>query len=330
MEPHRGGDQGDAGAVLCVGGANIDTKIRSLAPIRPATSNPSRITRSCGGVARNVAANLALLRLPVSLLAFTGDDSESDWLLQQTARLGVDCRACTSLSDFRTGNYTAFLDSDGELFVAAVDMTLYDRLSTDSLKNAWNRCAPSAALFLDTNLPAPALEFVITESRKRALPLIVDPVSVSKSERLPRNLEGITWLLPNWDEAVRLAGLDCHGVNDPAEICSRILERGAEGVIITLGSRGIAGASRTGFQCRLPASTTTIVDVTGAGDAWAAGFLFGMMTGQLVSLCCRLGMGMSRLTLGSPDSICSDLSPEKLHNSVREWESETEIPDEER
>ena len=45
--------------VLCVGAATVDRSFRSLDPIRPGTSNPGASTKGFGGVARNVAENLA-------------------------------------------------------------------------------------------------------------------------------------------------------------------------------------------------------------------------------------------------------------------------------
>jgi hypothetical protein len=55
--PHTGARR----RVLCVGAATVDRSFRSLDPIRPGTSNPVVSTKGFGGVARNVAENLARL-----------------------------------------------------------------------------------------------------------------------------------------------------------------------------------------------------------------------------------------------------------------------------
>src|ERR1044072_9628730 len=61
-------------AVVVIGGANVDVKVRSLAPLAYRTSNPGHAHTSPGGVARNVAENLARLGTPTHLIAAVGQD----------------------------------------------------------------------------------------------------------------------------------------------------------------------------------------------------------------------------------------------------------------
>ena len=56
------------GGVLCAGGAVVDRLLHLHAPAVPATSNPARAAASYGGVARNVAENLARLGVDVGLV----------------------------------------------------------------------------------------------------------------------------------------------------------------------------------------------------------------------------------------------------------------------
>ena len=58
-----------AAPVVCIGGLNIDRKLRLLAEALPASSNPCEAHETPGGVVRNVAENLARLGLPVALVA---------------------------------------------------------------------------------------------------------------------------------------------------------------------------------------------------------------------------------------------------------------------
>lgn len=64
-----------AAPVVCIGGLNIDRKLRLLAEALPASSNPCEAHETPGGVVRNVAENLARLGLPVALVAAVGDDA---------------------------------------------------------------------------------------------------------------------------------------------------------------------------------------------------------------------------------------------------------------
>ncbi len=67
--------------VVCVGGATLDRKYCAPEPIVPHTSNPVAGYRAFGGVARNVAENLACLTADVSLVSMVGDDEAGHALL---------------------------------------------------------------------------------------------------------------------------------------------------------------------------------------------------------------------------------------------------------
>ena len=71
-------------AAVVVGGANMDIKARSAAPVVAATSNPGHVVRSPGGVGRNVAENLARLGTPTTLVAAVGADALGDELVAAT------------------------------------------------------------------------------------------------------------------------------------------------------------------------------------------------------------------------------------------------------
>src|SRR5690606_24733751 len=62
--------------VVCIGGANVDRKFRMEKPAQMGTSNPASVTRSVGGVARNVAENLGRLGHRVKLMSIAGNDPE--------------------------------------------------------------------------------------------------------------------------------------------------------------------------------------------------------------------------------------------------------------
>ncbi len=68
----------------------------------------------------------------------------------------------------------------------------------------------------------------------------------------------------------------------------RILETGAEVVCVTLGERGCLIITES-EEVSVPAFQTNVVDTTGAGDAFAAGFIFGMLRGYSIKKCGEIG-----------------------------------------
>ena len=76
--------------IICIGGANVDFKLKSQKPLLLNTSNPVFSNNSFGGVARNVAHNLAKITSKIHLQCVVGDDSYGKILLEQLQSLGVN------------------------------------------------------------------------------------------------------------------------------------------------------------------------------------------------------------------------------------------------
>ncbi|NGQ97431.1 winged helix-turn-helix transcriptional regulator [Brevibacillus sp. SYP-B805] len=303
--------------IVCIGGANLDRKAHSKGKVRLHSSNPVTVTEACGGVARNVAENLGRLGCHVSLITCIGDDSEGRWVLKETQASGVDVSRSLMLPAERTGTYTALLGTDGEMVISLANMDIYDRFVPEMLAERWSFIAGAKAVFLDTNLPPASLSYVIERCRDEGIPLYIDPVSSAKAAKLPERLEGVRALLPNREEAEILARMKIKTLEDCRTACERIRARGAQSVVVTLGARGVCYAAEDGWE-HLPPLPVEVVDVTGAGDSFAAGFLYGVMQGEPIPLACRLGLAAASLTLASEHSVSPRMQAERLYEQIKE------------
>ncbi|MFC5528754.1 carbohydrate kinase [Cohnella yongneupensis] len=304
-------------AVLCIGGANLDSKATSLKAIRPASSNPVQVEYACGGVARNIAENLANLACDVSLLTVIGDDQAGEWVQRETAASGVNTGLTYVLPGDKTGSYTALLDHTGEMYVAFADMSIYDKFSIRMIQERWSHIAASRLVIADTNIPADCLEELIRRCKDADLPLFIDPVSSNKAAKLPADLTGVTAIFPNAEEAFELSGLTPTDTPDYPALAAAIQRRGVSHVLITLGQHGIfyAGAGQSWLLSPIP---TDIVDVTGAGDAFVAGVAYGILHDVSYSDACRYGLAAAHLTLRTNRSVSSALNEDTLHHTIKE------------
>ncbi|MDD2867818.1 carbohydrate kinase [Neomegalonema sp.] len=299
-------------SVLCVGGAVMDRRYRLLAPARMETSNPAEGSRSHGGVARNVAENLALLGRRPGFLSVVGDDEPGRLLLEHLRGRGVDVSRVLTLPGARTAEYVALLDPSGELVLAAADMAIFDRLTPEDLLRAWPHVAGASWVFADANLTPEALACLCARRGGGNYRLAVDAVSVPKTRRLPADLSGIDLLFLNADEAAAL--LDAPRATSGAEALAAaraLCDRGAGSVRLSRGAAGAALAGE-GFEALLPAVAAEVVDVTGAGDAAMAGTLHALLAGEDPVAAARLGGLMAALTIEAPGAVRDDLTPELL------------------
>jgi sugar/nucleoside kinase (ribokinase family) len=95
--------------------------------------------------------------------------------------------------------------------------------------------------------------------------------------------EHLDVLMANDQEAAGLSGSQ-----DPERAARFFLEHGVRYAVVKLGEQGclVMSASETH---RLPAHSVSVVDTTGAGDAFAAGFLLGLLEGRSLRACAALG-----------------------------------------
>lgn len=305
----------DESMITCIGGANLDRKAHSKQKVKFHSSNPVTITESCGGVARNIAENLGRLGCTTSLISCVGDDKEGMWVLQETQQHGVEVSQTWVLPREQTGTYTALLDTDGEMVVSLANMGIYDQLTPEMFAEKWSHIASSEAVFLDTNIPADCLAYLMKRCKDESIALYVDPVSSTKAKKLPESLEGIDTILPNREEAELLSGMSIDSIEACGMACEKIRERGVKNVIVTLGEQGIYYSSEEDAGL-LPPFPVEVVDVTGAGDAFASGFLYGIMQGETLVQACRLGLAASALTLQTEHSVSPLLQPEQIYGFI--------------
>jgi pseudouridine kinase len=290
--------------VVCAGGAVIDVKFRLDAAAVPGTSNPGSVTTSFGGVARNVAENLAGLLIGsgagVELVSAIGDDAAADGLLEQLRGCGVGVRNVAVVAGEPTAQYVAVLEPDGGLVIGAAGMRVLERIGIPALAAAW----PDAGwLFCDGNLSAEVLAHVLARARRTGLPVAVDAVSTAKVTRLPADLRGLALLSCNRDEAQAwLAHHHLEPAGEDAELARRLHAAGAAAVLLTLGADGLI-LVQEGQAERIPAVPAEPVDVTGAGDALIAGTLAALLRGADLSQAARAGAERAARTVESELSV---------------------------
>jgi pseudouridine kinase len=103
--PHLTEVNSKPGPVLVIGAAGLDVIAHLSGGFKPGTSNPAKVRTSYGGVARNVAENLARLGQDVVLLTVTGVDQNGAQILAYTEKTGVDISNSIRTDIFPTGYY---------------------------------------------------------------------------------------------------------------------------------------------------------------------------------------------------------------------------------
>lgn len=240
------------------------------------TDTAATVSLTAGGSAANTAAWLACAGVPVTLVGVVGEDAAGTQRLAELVEAGVDC-AVRRAADAATGTVvvlsesgerTMLCDRGANTLLSTVDIDA----ALDAASGATHLHLSGYALFDEASRVAG--RHALATARSRGLTTSVDAASAGPLRRVGAQdfldwVRGADLLLANADEAVALTGSA-----DPARLAGY-----ARHAIVKRGSEG-AGWATSGDGTRwVAAQPATVRDVTGAGDAFAAGLLCAWLAG---------------------------------------------------
>ena len=273
------------GRLAVVGDLVEDVVVWPDGPVARGSDTPSRVFRSRGGSAANVAVAAAPL-VSTRFLGCVGTDPLGDRLVAELAAAGVEVRAQRR---GRTGTIVVLVDVDGERTF------LPDRAAAAEL-------GPVPAADLDgaavLHVPAYGLHGGRTAQSVREL------LTAASGRRVPISLDASSWAvvreIPDLADIVeRVRPVVLFANADEARELPLPLT--ATTVIVKDGARPTTVLLPDGSSLSVPVPGVDAVrDSTGAGDAFAAGWLSAMMEGRDLPACVERAHALARLVLASP------------------------------
>ncbi len=298
-----------------VGGAGQDILAVASVTAVPGDSTPGTVRASSGGVARNLAENLARLDVQTTLISAVGDDTAGHGLLGEARAVGIDTQAVCTVAGARTASYVAFVDQAGETCQAVSDMQIFDALGIEDFPQLKDCLGTADCCVLDTNLPATLITEVVRQCHD--VPLVCEAVSRSKCTKLLPVLGDIALLKVNRDEALQLLG-DATPDSAPAVLAQHLLDKGVGAVLMSLGEDGIFYADAE-CQIRQLSHEADIVSVNGAGDALLAAVVAAKLHGETLEAQLQWGLRAAALTCASRTAVSCEITCDKL---MRDSDSE--------
>ncbi|MBQ9647320.1 MAG: bifunctional hydroxymethylpyrimidine kinase/phosphomethylpyrimidine kinase [Oscillospiraceae bacterium] len=294
--------------IAVAGGVNVDIGARPFQRLRTKDSNPGHVHTSLGGVGRNIAHDLRLLGAEVELLTALGGDGYARAMAESCAALGIGLGHALRVPDMRTSTYVYISDERGDMELAVSDMTICEKLTPDYFAAHLDVLNGAALVVADTNLSAEALGYLASHL---TAPLFVDPVSVSKADKLAALLPQIHTLKPNALEAELLSGVSVVDRNSARRAARKLIDLGVTQVFLSLGKEGFLAAAEDETVWE-PAPRAEVKSTTGAGDALMAAIAWSWLRGENLSRTAALGAAAAAITIECEDTINPELSAEAV------------------
>ena len=250
-------------------------RIRERGPDRtigpPAGTRGTVIGGDCltagGGKGANQAIAIRRLGGMVSFVARIGDDDPGRRIESSLKAEGLDLAALTVDKQAPTGVALIMVDQSGQNMIS-VAPGANGRLSPNDVRQADTLIRRADVLVVQLEVPLDTVRAALEAARASGVMTVLNPAPARQvSSEL---LALVDWLTPNEFEASTLTGVAVADANDAIEAGRILLDRGAQNVVITLGSRGAIYLTKTAIE-RIDPFQVAAIDTVAAGDAFTGG-----------------------------------------------------------
>lgn len=296
--------------ILCLGILVADV---IGAPLR-AVPDPGRLvlvdemSLHIGGCAVNAATALARLGLPVEIMGKIGHDPFGDFLLSSLAEIGIGIGNLKRDPEIGTSATMVMVEPDGERrfvhYIGANAKFTLDDVDFSVLDSA-------AVLHLAGSLVLPGLDGeptaeLLRQAQNAGVTTFLDVVWDDTGrwmDLIGSSLPYIDYFVPSLPEAVAITGRE-----NPTDAARKLIDHGVGTVAIKMDVDGCLVMTSSGLSIHQPAFQVDVVDATGAGDAFAAGFVAGVYLDWPLEKTARFANAVGALCvtgLGAAGGVCS-------------------------
>lgn len=274
-------------------------------------SVPMQLTKmSFGGDALNEAAVLSRMGKQVELLTIVGNDDAGRRVLDYAKENHINIDKITMKDDLTTGMNLVLVDEKGERYFLTNPQSSLRKLSEEEILPYTDSMADIvsfASIFVSPPLDIDTMERVFQKIKEKPERILAADMTKAKNGEKLKDLEKILpyldYIFPNHEEIALLTG-----ETDPYVNAKLLVEAGVKCAVVKCGTKGcIIQTEKELYE--IPAyPVEKVIDTTGAGDSFAAGFLYALSEGKSLLECGRFACAAASCAIecvGATDGIRS-------------------------
>lgn len=303
-------------AIVDILAGPIDEKLFTLGSIPM-----NEIKMSFGGNAYNEACVLSRFGIDVDMISKVGNDEAGNRVVQTIHSLGVGTDHVKIENGVSTSINIVLFDSQGERRFLTNPKSSQRVFSEKDIRDAITDCAPVvcfSCMFISPLLDIPAMERLFRKIKKKKQRILIVDMTKAKNGETIQDLKPILpyidYLLPNEEEISVL------GSGSTEESAKELLRLGVGCVIVKRGKNGCTVFTMENTFSVAAFHTNCAVDTTGAGDSFAAGFIYGLLNGNTLTECAQFANATASCCVehvGATDGILSIQEPMRRYGILR-------------
>jgi sugar/nucleoside kinase (ribokinase family) len=298
---------------------------------RPVTEIPpgqnvdilEEIRITVAGTAAGTSIDLAKLGANVIAMGALGKDELGNFIVNTMQSYGIDTHGLRRKEGVQTSATMLPIRPNGErpaLHVPGANGELvWEDLDLEAIANADVLHVGGTSLM--PKFDGEPTVRVLKYAKEQGVTTTFDLVAIDRPDLLDLIepcLPYIDYFMPGLDEARMMCKLE-----DRQDVIDFFLDRGVGHTVFKMGSEGSSIASKADGEIRLPAFEAPVVDSTGCGDAYCAGFIVGLGLGWDVAAAGRLGTAAAGLVI---TGLGSDAGIVNLDETIAFMKEAKELP----
>lgn len=291
--------------IITIGTVYVDIKGYPEGPFFPTGRNAGDIKYFHGGVARNIAEDVAKLgedSILVSLVDFSGAASD---VLKHLAGVNVSTNYVKA-TEQGMGTWMAVFDNNGELCASISKRPELLPICDTLIANEKQIFQGAAGILLEIDIDEEIVDTTMRLAEKYGIPVYAVISNMTIAKKRIKYIEKSKCFFCNRQEAGLFFDKDTLALSmqEMLDLLKDELKLlGMNGMVVTMDSDGVVYATKEGEAGFCPALPIKVVDTTGAGDAFFAGTSVGLLRSLPFAEACRLGTEAAASVLSTRENV---------------------------
>ncbi len=263
--------------IVVIGSSNVDLIMKmDHLPEKGETVTNAEFFQVYGGKGANQAVAAARAGGDVAFVSCVGDDAYTPQMVQNYKDDGIDTRFVFHEKEIASGHALIMIGNQGMNYISVAPGANY-RLTKQKIDEAVPVIDEAALIVMQYEIQEETVKYVIDHANNKGIPVLWNcaPGRAFDREYIPK----INILVLNEVEAGFLSGMPVETETDAENAAEKLVKRGVEKVIITLGSKGAFILNRS-EKINVPAFKVEAVDTTAAGDTFCGAFAVALVEGK--------------------------------------------------
>lgn len=295
--------------IIVIGGIKGMVEAAASGQMQAMQTNPAAVSATYSGTGRNIAENLGRIGADVALVAAAGDDFVGKWAKQELAELGVDTAHGQLIEGQNTAMNVSVLNIIGDLDFAAENTDIFNCVTEKQIDEALSLINASKVVCVDGTLSGEVLDYV---TEKAEVPLFFDPNTEEDAEKVKDIIGRFHTVKPNRAEASAICGMEILNEDQLKAAGQWFADHGVERIFITMSGGGVYYKEGETEGIIRPDEVLPFVNEEGAGDAFSAAILDGIVSGMSVEEIAAHGMKAAAIAMECKRAVNPAMNREKL------------------